>query len=490
MSGRPAGRPFWVLVVWYDNLVKHFLVFLAVLGTVFYALSPLAAESAPSPLAAESAPSPLAAEPVPSPLAAEYAVSPAAAEYAPSPLAAKTAPSPLAAEYAASPAAAEPAPSPLAAGGQKTVFWRYTLNRHGNAVLTDPLEVPEGEDPFAFLASQRGFDKWLLSRGKKAFILSEKAVSGEVPVLCFHKIGRQERFALTPERFRRLLRYLKKDGWYMVSDYQYLQGDFSRVPTGLKPIVMGADDGGHNNIEYQVYGDSLTGRIRPFAEGPRMERNCMAYILEKLAPREEGRINFTFYVSFDAIPFRQLGGQRNPGFPYRGISVVEQKIRYLDENFILGIHSLSHEYVYSMGIDAFAEDILRAWEILDDYAGGRAETVRALAFPYGVGEVTADVYRKLSALSRNGRFLAGAFDLDGGCARPPGNLGNRFDVSRINVDNEHWNYAMAMLENADAVKARRDFIWESSSKRLPPSPYRLGAAPSDQVWVLVRPGGG
>ena len=80
----------------------------------------------------------------------------------------------------------------------------------------------------------------------------------------------------------------------------------------------------------------------------------MVAILERHVRKEEGRINFTFYVSFDAIPFRQLDGHENPGFPYPGVPVISEKIRYLDEHFILGIHSLSHVYAHDMGPSAFA----------------------------------------------------------------------------------------------------------------------------------------
>ncbi len=371
----------------------------------------------------------------------------------------------------------------------KAVFWSYGLDRYKRPVLQEPVEVPPGADAVSFLAQYCGFAEWSTNRRGNVIVVSEKAVSGEIPILCFHKIGRQDRFALSPERFRRLLRYLNKNKWYWVSDYQYLTGDFSRVPTGMKPVVLGADDAGSGNMEYVVKGNPLTGNLKLFADGPRLERNSMVAILEKLAPRENGRINFTFYISFDAIPFRQLGGSANPGFPYKNIPLVKKKIRYLDEHFIVGIHSLSHKYVYKMGIDAFVNDIDEAWELLDYYSGGCCKTLNTMAYPYGVGDLTGELQAKLTRLSRNGRSLAGAFDLDGMYADPPGNPGNLFDVSRINVDNSSWSNIIDMLENVNAVKSQREFIWVTDSKKLPPSPYRLGASPLDRIWVLVQPPG-
>jgi hypothetical protein len=59
-------------------------------------------------------------------------------------------------------------------------------------------------------------------------------------------------------------------------------------------------------------------------------------------------------------------------------------------------------------------------------------------------------------------------------------------VSRFNVDNKHWDRLMRTLNAADAVTARREIIWEVDTKRLPRSRFSLGAAPSDEILVLVR----
>ena len=366
------------------------------------------------------------------------------------------------------------------------VFWLYTKDRYNRSVLSDRLEVPEGTDPYLYLADYRGFDGWMTRREGDVTFLSEKAYKGVVPILCLHKISREEDYALTPERFRRLLRYINDNGWYLVSDLQYLEGDFSRVPTGLKPIVMGSDDGSHGTLIYQTRGDRLNGSVKRLFGKPIIDRDSMVAILERHMKEENGRINFTFYISFDAIPFRQLDGYENPGFPYRGIPVIAEKIRYLDENFILGIHSMSHTYVHDMGAAAFAEEIIAAWELIDEYAGGIAASIHTMAFPYGVRPLTPAVRDALTSLNRNGKYLAGAFDFDNKLAPPPGNPGDTFDVSRFNVDNKNWDRLIRTLDGADAVSTRREIVWEVETKRLPKSRYSLGAAPSDEVWVLVR----
>ena len=366
------------------------------------------------------------------------------------------------------------------------VFYRYGTDRYDQPALTDRIDVPEGVDPYEYLAVSEGYAGWITRNDGEVTYLSEQARDGEVPILCLHKISREEDYALTPERFRRLLSYLNDNGWYLVADYQYLQGDFSRVPTGFKPIVMGSDDASHGNFVYQTRGDRLTGSVRRFFGKPMVDRDSMVAILERYAPKEEGRINFTFYVSFDGIPFRQLDGAENPGFPYPGIPVVGEKIRYLDENFILGIHSLSHIYAHDMGPEAFAADVMQAWELIDEYAGGEARSIRTMAFPFGIRPLTPALRRQVTALNRHGHGLDGAFDFDNKLAPPPGAPGDAFDVSRFNVDNRNWDRLMDTLDGADAVVARRVVVWETDTKRLPRSRWSLGAEESDGVWVLVR----
>ena len=366
------------------------------------------------------------------------------------------------------------------------MFWRYDTDRYGRPGLTERLEVPPGVDPYRRLAEYRGFDRWITRRDGNVVFLAEQASNGEVPVLSLHKISLEEDYALTPGRFGHLLNYINDNGWYLVADHHYLDGDFSRVPTGLKPIVMGSDDASLGNLIYQTRGDRLFGEVRRFFGKPLTDPDSMVAILERYAKKEEGRINFTFYVSFDAVPFRQLDGHDNPGFPYPGIPVVGEKIRYLDENFILGIHSLSHTYARDMEPGDFARDVLEAWALIDEYAGGEATTVRTLAFPYGIGTLTPDFRDAVSGLRRNGRRLIGAFDFDNRLAPAPGASADMFDVSRLNADNRNWDRLMRILGNADAVVARRDIVWETDIRRLPRSRGALGAHPSDGVWILVR----
>ncbi len=368
----------------------------------------------------------------------------------------------------------------------QNVFWRYTKDRYNKATLADPISVPEGLDPYEYFAGEQGFSGWMVRSDGAASVLSEKSVEGVVPVLCLHKIGNEEEYALSPDRFTELLLYLNDRNWYLISDSQYLKGDFSRVPTGMKPIVMGSDDAPAGTFIYQTKGDLQTGSIRRIFGEPILDRNSMVAILERYAPREDGRINFTFYISFDAIPFRQLGGKNNPGFPYEDVPVIYEKVQYLDRHFILGIHTLSHIYAHDMSVEAFAQDVMDGWTLIDRYAGGTAESLETMAFPYGIRPLTPELRNAMVALERDGKHLVGGFDLDNRLAPPPGAPGDNFDVSRFNVDNKNWDRLIRTLDGADAVVARRMIIWETDSKRLPRSRYALGATSDDDVWVLVK----
>ena len=166
--------------------------------------------------------------------------------------------------------------------------------------------------------------------------------------------------------------------------------------------------------------------------------------------------------------------------------MVREKIRYLDENFVLGIHSLSHTYAGTLGAEAFARDVLDAWILIDDYAGRRARTLHTLSYPFGIGELPGDIRAAVSGLRYGGRRLKGAFDLDGRAAAAPGAESDQFDVSRLGVDNGSWENLLRTLDGLDATRARREIVWETPIKRLPRSRWSLGAHKRDGVWILVR----
>ena len=71
----------------------------------------------------------------------------------------------------------------------------------------------------------------------------------------------------------------------------------------------------------------------------------MVYLLEKYLPKVQGKINFTFYTSFNGVPFRQTGGTTSFGENYRDIPIVGYKLNYLIDNFYIGIHTVTHPII-------------------------------------------------------------------------------------------------------------------------------------------------
>ena len=73
-------------------------------------------------------------------------------------------------------------------------------------------------------------------------IIYSKKDSGKIPILCFHKIGEEPRYEITSENFESFLIYLNENMYHLLSDKEFLARDFSNVPTGYTPIVLGSDD--------------------------------------------------------------------------------------------------------------------------------------------------------------------------------------------------------------------------------------------------------
>ena len=339
----------------------------------------------------------------------------------------------------------------------------------------------------SFLSRHLGYENPRIKVLAETTILAATPTGGEVPVFGFHKLGMEPRFALEPKRFRTLIRLIQSKGWYLMSDTDFAQGDFTSVPSGKKPLVMGSDDASSGTAIYLTRGPSRTGRVRRIFGTPRWDPNCMVAILERFAPRENNRINFTFYISFDAIPFRQLDGAKNPGFPYPNIPLVREKITYLDAHFRLGIHSLSHQKAADMGQEAFSQDVLAAWNLMNHYAGGRAETVQTMAYPYGIVDGVPDGEELASWFKDLERPLAGGFDFDDQWASPNHQPRGPYAISRLGVDNSNWERARKILEGkVPTAVAQRTILWTTTRKRLPPSRKSLGIHRNDDLWVLVK----
>lgn len=287
-----------------------------------------------------------------------------------------------------------------------------------------------------------------------------KKDNGKVPILCFHKIGSESRYEITPRNFENFLIYLIENNFYPLSDKEFLLKDFSMVPTGYIPIVLGADDASEGNFIYKTVGDdNVFGSIDDSSGKPIMDENSMVYMLEKYIKPVNNRINFTFYISFNGIPFRQTGGQIATGEYYRGISLIGDKFNYLLDNFIVGIHTVTHPITKETSVVDFKWEIDEFYNILYSYVGDRIELIDTLAYPYGCAQLKPEMRLMLEKYNERGMNILGGFDFDGYFSHSPfGHKVDTLDVSRLGVDNQNIQKVYGFLESVSLFKASRVIV--------------------------------
>ncbi|MDC7240481.1 MAG: hypothetical protein PQJ50_08995 [Spirochaetales bacterium] len=338
-------------------------------------------------------------------------------------------------------------------------------------------------DPEEFLVERLNFDSPEVVQNRKSTIIYDRRRTGEIPVLCFHRIGEEDRYELTLNRIHHLMAVMSSRGFYPLSDREFGAGDLSSVPSGMIPFVAGADDAGAT----QLLWDDAT--MAAYAGGGRpgyfeLDPDCLASVFTRYFPKSGNRYNFTFYMSFDAIPFRQISGS-NPGFPYEGISVVRDKIRYAQREFFLGHHSLTHTFREEMAAEEFFREVSETNRIVGDYLGYPV-TLPTLAFPYGSGTFTPAEKEKYIAAVEEGRFPETAFDLDGRFSPPPWSEDFvRWNISRFSVENRTFDYLLSRLDSPLLYQSRRVFLIHSPDKNLNLDDYELVTGGDDIVYVYI-----
>lgn len=291
-------------------------------------------------------------------------------------------------------------------------------------------------------------------------VVFTKRDSGKVPVLCFHKIGSEARYELTAENFESFLIYLNDNNFYPLSDKEFINRDFSRVPTGYTPIVLGSDDASEGNFEYKTVGsDSVNGIIDDSSGDFILKEDSMVFLLEKYLKPSNGVINFTFYIAFNGIPFRQTGGMSPRGKYYRGIDIIGVKFNYLLDHFIVGIHTITHPVTKNTSVVDFKWEIDEFYAVMESYVGDRIRLIDTIAYPYGCADLKPDMRSMLSAYSNNGSELIGGFDFDGYFSRSPlsGQVDN-YDISRLGVDNQNIKNVYGFLEHVRLFNTERVIV--------------------------------
>lgn len=266
-----------------------------------------------------------------------------------------------------------------------------------------------------------------------------------VPILCFHIIGDEPRYEITAENFSRFLKYLNKNNFWLISDKEFLSKDLSSVPTGYKPIVLGSDDAAEGNFLYKSAGNLSSGKID--LNKPEILEDTMVEILERHIKPRDGRIPFTFYVSFNGLPFRQNGGVTIKG-NNMDIPVVKHKFNYILDHFILGNHTFSHPVTKLSTAADFKSELDKFYTVMESYIGERVMEIDTLAYPHGCAELKQEMREMLQRYSYKGVQISGGFDFDGYFSTSPySEKLDRLDVSRLGVDNKNIDRVYGWLES-------------------------------------------
>ncbi len=288
-------------------------------------------------------------------------------------------------------------------------------------------------------------------------IFYTKVEDFKIPVLCFHKIGDQERYEITSTKFEQFLIFLNENNFFPISDKDYLNNDFSMVPSGKKPIVLGSDDASEGNFILKTRdSNSFTGNVDLTVTTPKLEEESMVYLLEKYLPKVQGKINFTFYTSFNGVPFRQTGGTTSFGENYRDIPIVGYKLNYLIDNFYIGIHTVTHPITVNSTPDSFKWELDEFYRILESYVGDKISLINTLAYPYGCGTLKPEMENMIRNYNYKNYSIIGAFDFDGLFTKSVVSKSvNKFDISRLGVDNKNIESVYNFLKKVKLITSER-----------------------------------
>jgi hypothetical protein len=362
----------------------------------------------------------------------------------------------------------------------------YTLINSGDGRFRPGIPVlslPENENPGLALADCLGINPVSIRDEGKITYISAKKGPGFIPVLAFHKLGEGESMELTLSRFENILRFLQTNNFHIISDLQFLTGDFTYAPSGSSLAVLGSDDGSSGVFYYKTESDVKRSSFLMDKGRYIISEDCMVYYLNKYLPQEKGKRNFTFYLTFDAIPFRQTGGGYNPGPPYMNMPAVRSKLQYLNDHYYLGNHTLHHYFSEEVSELEYLFELIGYYDVLDSY-GIKSKGTTTFAYSYGIGELTRERQITMKNFDYNGITIGGAFDYNGEFARPvdTGET-NIYDISRVGVDNGNFHEVMERLEETKLYKTKRAVLVKVSDYPFGISKLTLNEL--DQNFILI-----
>ncbi|MBN2052850.1 polysaccharide deacetylase family protein [Candidatus Woesearchaeota archaeon] len=210
--------------------------------------------------------------------------------------------------------------------------------------------------------------------------------TGKIPILMYHKIGfPEDRFTVSPERFKQHLKKLSEHGFQLISLEDYINNDFSSLLPGKKAAIITFDDADQGQFEFAKYRGEL---IHDSQGNPLIEPDCAVRILTEFANLNPGfGKNAAFFIDF--ANNAEYSSNRDKSHPYQAPfmqeDLIKMKLLYLlKEGFEVCHHTYSHPDMSMCSLRAIENEVEKSKAAFEYYLGERASQVKKyLAFPYG-----------------------------------------------------------------------------------------------------------
>ncbi|HUT99216.1 MAG TPA: polysaccharide deacetylase family protein [bacterium] len=242
---------------------------------------------------------------------------------------------------------------------------------------------------------------------------TEPVAPKPVPVLMYHQMGnRGGRYSITPRDFERQLEDMRRAGFFLINLSELLRGDFSRVPTGKRPVVLTFDDSDPG--QFRVLPD---GRIDPLSavgvlekyrkQHPEFGSGAAFFIF---ARDERGSGIFFQPERWGLIEaFCGRYGLSAKGRGWGRPRLWQAKLRWLVANgYEVGNHTVTHTDLAKLDPEGIAREIGVCQLLLEEAIGDREGYLWGLCYPFGAVPLGAAEYM----LCREGRFEGRPYRFD------------------------------------------------------------------------------
>jgi hypothetical protein len=253
-----------------------------------------------------------------------------------------------------------------------------------------------------------------------------------VPVIMYHEIGDESeygtRFTVTPQMLRSHLNYLYKSGFVSISLEEFLTDDFSKVPSGKKPVILTFDDSTEGQFRY----------LRSKDHSLVVDKDCAVGIIEDFSKNHPTfRAKAVFFIDFvDKNGYFEV--------PFSQPELEAEKISYLlKSGFDVECHTVFHPFLNKDSYKTMFNNISMYKYVMDAIIKTMNNNVKerkynTIAYPYG--DVPTG-NQKSSFLSKNFDFCFGAYGNQYGSLAYRVNSGKflRHNIPRIEINNDFVN---------------------------------------------------